>query len=254
MARHIQRETGADCKGVKAYYQLRGGLNGGTMATMFNLYDSGQVNRARDPFLLNPPADRSPREIDRNRDPRSPLYDEDVAAWVGPFFMGPINTRVARRSSALFEQWREPYGPDFSYQEFMKYDGPFGRLQATGMTVGAALFEAALRSPARSLFKLILPEPGAGPSEKTMNEGWFRCELVGFSADGRKARGHIRDQGDPGNRVTVKILCESALGLILNADQLPGGAGRGGILTPATGLGEVLVERLRNAGMIIDIG
>jgi short subunit dehydrogenase-like uncharacterized protein len=254
MVRHIQREMGAVCKGVKAYYQLRGGLNGGTMATMFNLYDTGQINRARDPFLLNPHADQSPEEIDRNRDPRKPQYDEDVAAWVGPFFMGPINTRVVRRSGALFEQWREPYGPDFHYQEYLKYAGSSGWLQAAGMTIGAALFEAALRSPARPLFKSMLPEPGAGPSEKTMNEGWFQCDLMGVCADGRKARGCIRDQGDPGNRVTVKILCESALGLILNTDQLPGGQDRGGVLTPATGLGDVLVERLRNAGMSIEIG
>jgi len=51
----------------------------------------------------------------------------------------------------------------------------------------------------------------------------------------------------------VKRLCESALGLISNTDALPGGYKRGGVLTPATGLGEVLVERLRQAGMIIEI-
>jgi short subunit dehydrogenase-like uncharacterized protein len=40
----------------------------------------------------------------------------------------------------------------------------------------------------------------------------------------------------------------------LNADALPGGPTRGGILTPATGLGDVLARRLRQAGMTIDIG
>ncbi len=51
----------------------------------------------------------------------------------------------------------------------------------------------------------------------------------------------------------MKCLCESALSLISNTDALPGGYERGGVLTPATGLGEVLVERLREAGMIIEI-
>jgi len=50
----------------------------------------------------------------------------------------------------------------------------------------------------------------------------------------------------------VKFLCESAFSLALNADQLPGGQQRGGILTPATGLGDVLVERLRKAGMRLE--
>jgi len=34
--------------------------------------------------------------------------------------------------------------------------------------------------------------------------------------------------------------------------QDPGGSARGGVLTPATGLGNVLVERLRQAGMVIE--
>jgi short subunit dehydrogenase-like uncharacterized protein len=63
----------------------------------------------------------------------------------------------------------------------------------------------------------------------------------------------ISEKGDPGNRATVKFLCEAALGLALNADQLPGGPKRGGVLTSATGLGDVLVERLRRAGMRLTI-
>jgi short subunit dehydrogenase-like uncharacterized protein len=43
------------------------------------------------------------------------------------------------------------------------------------------------------------------------------------------------------------------LGLAVDLDRLPGGAQRGGILTPATGLGDVLVERLRQAEMRIEV-
>lgn len=81
-----------------------------------------------------------------------------------------------------------------------------------------------------------------------------RCELVGTSVDGRKLRGIISDQGDPGNRATVKFVCEAALCLALNSSELPGGPQRGGVLTPATAFGEVLAERLRRAGMKIEIG
>ena len=76
---------------------------------------------------------------------------------------------------------------------------------------------------------------------------------MGFGKDGQKVQGLISDQGDPGNRATVKFLCESALSLALNEDELPGGSERGGILTPATGLGEVLLKRLRKAGMKIEV-
>jgi short subunit dehydrogenase-like uncharacterized protein len=254
VVRHIQKELGVACKQVKAYFQMAGGVNGGTLATAFNLYESGKAAQARDPFLLDPPREYSQQERQRNQDPALPQYDNDIASWVGPFIMGPINTRVVRRSRALYDAWEMPYGPEFSYQEYTKFSGPLGWMPAAGLTAGAAVFEVALQSPLRSLMKSLLPQPGSGPSERTMNEGWFRCELVGVAADWRKVRGLIRDQGDPGNRATVKFLCESALSLAVNEDELPGGTLRGGILTPATGLGDVLAERLRKVGMVIEVG
>jgi short subunit dehydrogenase-like uncharacterized protein len=114
--------------------------------------------------------------------------------------------------------------------------------------------ESMMKRPlTRRMLKSLVPKPGSGPSEKTMNNGWFRCELVGTSVDGRKVRGTISDQGDPGNRATVKFVCEAALSLALNAGELPGGLQRRGVLTPATAFGDVLAGRLRKAGMKIEI-
>lgn len=254
LVRHIQKELGVSCKQVKAFFQMAGGVNGGTLATAFNLYETGKATEARDPFLLDPPIEHTEQERRRNLDPAFPYFDPDMAAWAAPFVMGPINTRVVRRSSALFDQLQAPYGRDFTYQEYMKFGGPLGWMPAAGLSAGAAMFELTLQSPLRPLLKSVLPSPGEGPSEKTMNEGWFKCELIGIAEDGRKVRGLIRDQGDPGNRATVKFLCESALALAVNTDELPGANQRGGILTPATGLGDVLAERLRKAGMVIEIG
>jgi short subunit dehydrogenase-like uncharacterized protein len=36
-------------------------------------------------------------------------------------------------------------------------------------------------------------------------------------------------------------------------DDLPGGRQHGGLLTPASGLGDVLVQRLRAAGMTLQV-
>jgi len=254
VVRHMQRELGISCQAVKAYFQADGGFNGGTLASAFNIYDSGKANQVSNPFLLNPASQHSPKEIERNLDPEFPQYDSDIGTWVAPFFMGAINTRVVRRSSALYSQWQEPYGPDFTYQEYLKFEPPLAWLQAASVTTGMALFTGAVQlSPVRNLLQPLLPQAGSGPSEKTMNEGWFRCELLGLASDGRTTRGLICDRGDPGNRATVKFLCESALCLALDEDKLPGGQRRGGILTPATGLGDVLAERLRNADMTIEI-
>ncbi|MBW4443653.1 MAG: saccharopine dehydrogenase NADP-binding domain-containing protein [Plectolyngbya sp. WJT66-NPBG17] len=254
MIRHIQRELNVPCKQVKAYFQAAGGFNGGTLASAFNLYDSQGLAQMNQPFLLNPAKNRAQSEIDRNRDPQTPSFDPDLNTWIAPFFMGAVNTRIVRRSAALYEDWQEPYGTDFTYQEYLKFDEPLAGLKATSTTAGLALLMGVLQQPqVRSLLQPILPQPGAGPSEQTMNEGWFSCELVGTTIDGRKVRGIIRDQGDPGNRATVKFVCESALSLALQSSELPGGQTRGGILTPATGLGGILAERLRCTGMTIEI-
>ncbi len=253
IVRHLQREMGVPCQAVKAYFQIYGGFNGGTLASGFNLYDSAQVDQVSNPFLLNPPGEHSRAELERSRDPASPQYDADLGTWVGPFFMSPVNTRVVRRSCALSEQWQEPYGPDFTYQEYLKFDPPLAWLQAMSVTAGMALLTTMVQqAPLRRLLQPLLPQPGSGPSEQTMKEGWFRCELLGVARDGCKVQGLICDQGDPGNRATVKFLCESALSLVLNPDKLPGGQQRGGVLTPATGLGDALVERLRKAGMTLE--
>lgn len=253
VVRHLQQELGMACQQVNAYFQAFGGLNGGTLASAFNLFDQGTA-QLQDPFLLNPSTPHTPAEIERNQDPQSPTFAADLNTWVAPFVMGLVNARIVRRSSALYEQWQESYGPNFTYQEYLKFDEPFAWLKATGATAGSAVFTGVLQqSQVRSLLQPILPQPGSGPSEQTMNEGWFSCELVGTAVDGRKVRGLIRDQGDPGNRATVKFVCESALGLVLQTDRLPGGQARGGILTPATGLGEVLAERLRQAGMTVKV-
>lgn len=252
VVRHLQRELGVPCQQVRAYFQAYGGLNGGTLASVFHLYDSGGVARMKDPFLLNPPP--PPAQAERHRDPQTPSFAADLNTWVAPFFMGPVNTRIVRRSAALYEEWQDPYGPDFTYQEYLKFDEPLSWLKAASVTAGLALFTGIVQQPPlRSLLQPLLPQPGDGPSEQTMNEGWFSCELVGTATDGRQVRGLIRDQGDPGNRATVKFVCESALSLALQIDELPGGQTRGGILTPATGLGEVLAERLRQTGMTVDV-
>jgi short subunit dehydrogenase-like uncharacterized protein len=169
--------------------------------------------------------------------------------------MAPTNTRVVRRSAALHAAWNEPYGPDFVYQEYLKYDAPFARAKATLATLGLGLFGAALFwKPARRLLAPLLPRPGTGPSTEVMDRGWFSCDLLGITTDARQVRGRIAHRGDPGNRATVRFLCESALALALDADLLPGAPTRGGVLTPATALGDVLARRLARPGVEIDLG
>jgi len=254
VVRHLQRRLGVDPVRVDGYFRMFGGFNGGTIASDLHRRESGQIDIGRDPFLLDPDDGHSRAEIDRHRDPRGVRFDAEVDAWIGPFVMGPINTRVVRRSAALFSRWGEGYGPEFRYQEYTKYGAPLGHAKAAVVSALMAGYDVAMSQPAlRSWLKRLLPGPGSGPSEKTMEAGWFVAEVIGSAADGRHARAEIEFRGDPGNRATLRLLCEAGLCLAFDGKALPGAASRGGVLTPATALGEALVPRLRSAGFRIEV-
>ncbi len=255
VAQEMLRRHGEPCVDVKASYSLRGGLNGGTLASVLNIMAKGQTEAFANPFLLNPEHRKSKTDT-AHQDPTGPHRDADFGAWLGPFFMGPINTRVVRRSAALWQGSGDTaYAKHFHYQEYLRFGvGPFAALAAAGMSAGALAGQSALQfSPVRSLTAAIAPKPGQGPSRRAMDGGSFRCELIGKSASGKEVRAVVSDKGDPGNRATTKMVCESALALALNFDELPGGRKRGGVITPAFALGDALVQRLRAAGMKIEI-
>ena len=256
VAQALWRDHGERCVSVKACFSIRGGLNGGTLASLLNVMDSGQKHLLDDLFLLNPPG-TALVDTARHADPLAPHHDADFNAWVGPFFMGPINSRVVRRSAALpgADGVADPaYAADFLYQEYLRFGrGAVAAAAAAAASVGSLVGQGALAlKPARRLLAALAPKPGQGPSERSMDRGGFRCELVAIGERGTVLRGLVADRGDPGNRATTKFVCESALALAHDADALPGAGRLGGVLTPATALGAVLVARLRAAGMKVE--
>jgi short subunit dehydrogenase-like uncharacterized protein len=246
------RSLGRQTRDVRAFQRVRGGVNGGTIASMTNMLASGDRNVFDDPLLLNPDAYRSSAEALDNRDPVMPHYDPDLKRWVAPFFMAPINTRVVRRSHALSSQWQRPYGDRFQYQEYWDLGASAGYAGAAATAFGMGFFQAMMRLPGIGrAIETIAPSPGTGPSEETMDNGFYECRFVGTADDGSKAWAVIAGKGDPGNRATVMFVCESAIALATQRDRLPGGTDRAGLLTPATAFGDVLVERLRSAGVTL---
>jgi short subunit dehydrogenase-like uncharacterized protein len=163
--------------------------------------------------------------------------------------MAPFNTRIVRRSNAL-QDWA--YGRDLSYGEVMGCGrGLLGAATAAGLTGGLAGTLAAMAfPPTRALLDRVLPAPGTGPSESARASGWFRMVVDAATEDGGSYRATASGSGDPGYAATSVMLGESALALALDTDRLPA---RAGSLTPATAMGEVLVQRLRAAGHTYEV-
>lgn len=228
----------------------KGGVSGGTIASGLNELDRAKgddlaASLLADPYALSPDRPGEPSPGDTG-DPRGVVHDDVTGTWLAPFIMGPINSRVVRRSNALTDF---SYGRQFRYAEYVSCGkGLPGRLAATGMAVGMAVGEAALALPqVRTLAGRVLPEPGAGPGDETRAKGYFTIELHTRTTTGAPYRARVAAQGDPGYAATSLML--GTTGLTLAGDGLPR---RYGVLTPAVGVGEVLITNLRVAGMIIE--
>ena len=172
---------------------------------------------------------------------RSPIRRDPVTGhWTGPFVMAGFNTRIVRRSNALLG-WR--YGRAFRYREVVDFgNSAKAPVLATGMSAGLLGLAGAMAfEPTRAVVDRFLPKPGEGPSEENQANGRFRMVIRTTTTTGAAYRTKVGADRDPGYSGTAVMLGESALALALDGDLLPGG---GGVLTPATGLGSVLVDRL----------
>jgi short subunit dehydrogenase-like uncharacterized protein len=169
--------------------------------------------------------------------------------WVGPFIMGSINTRAVRRSNAL-QGWI--YGPRFRYREVMGFgSSPVAPLQAGAVAGGVGALAVGLTiAPVRAVLDRVLPSPGEGPSERQRDGGFFRIEIHARTSSGARYLCRVAAQGDPGYKATAVMFGESALCLALDGERLPQ---RAGVLTPATAMGDVLIERLRRAGQTLEV-
>lgn len=240
------------CTRVALYVKAtKGSASGGTLASMMNIVEEARQDRSirrllADPYALNPEGER---EGPDERDQQNVVHDADAGCWTAPFVMAGVNTRVVRRSHALAGY---PYGTEFRYREaVLTGTGIGGWFKGNLLTLGlGALVIGVSLSPTRWLLrKFILPKPGEGPSRELQQSGFFNLMQIGTLPDGTTLRTRITGDQDPGYGSTSKMLAESAV--CLAWDELESG---GGVLTPATAMGNALLARLRdNAGLTFDV-
>ena len=228
--------------------KMRGGVSGGTIDSLRGQLDAARADKSLrrvmvDPYALSPDRSAEP-DLGDERDPMRPSHDPELGGWLAPFVMGTVNTRVVRRSNAL---QGHAYGREMRYRELMLTGGlPAGPIVAASVSGGIAALVAGLSiKPTRKLLDRILPDPGEGPNEAAREKGFFKIDVHTTTSSGVHLVCKIDAPGDPGYKATAVMLGESALALALDEDQLPDAAG---ILTPSTGIGPRLAERLGAAG------
>ena len=238
--------VGKPIKRIESFHSYEGGASGGTLETMFSMGELDLGDDLTNPFLLNPEDSYSDKQMQLSSDRVGIAKKSEINAWSGPFIMATANTRVVRRTEALLALRQESYGSDFTYQEHAFHKSWWSAAKSLVLT---GLSVLVLLSPLKRLVKPFLPKPGEGPSESVQENGWFDCKFIVEADDGTKSVFNMNGKGDPGYKVTSKLVSECALCLIEDQDTLPGGSEYGGILTSASGLGESLIARLKRVGI-----
>ncbi|HJM09389.1 MAG TPA: hypothetical protein QGG41_04770, partial [Gammaproteobacteria bacterium] len=246
---HCVQSMNKPIKRIEAFHSFKGEASGGTLETMFSLADLDLGKSIFDPFLLNPEGTVSDEQRKLSKDKTGVLKQDAINGWSGPFIMAAANTRVVRRSAALHEQKGERFGPDFIYQEFTFHKKKTGAYMALAFL---AIFGLVLMTPLRKIVRPLMKKPGEGPSKEVRDNGWFSATYKALAEDGEVSIFKMHGKGDPGYKITSLLVTESALCLVENEQDLPGGPDYGGILTSASGLGGVLISRLKNAGIVFE--
>ncbi|MFJ5861187.1 saccharopine dehydrogenase family protein [Pseudarthrobacter sp. NPDC092439] len=232
---------------VQLVARAKGGISGGTLESMRGQLDAMRSSTAlralaADPFALSP--DRAREPTTPQPPDAGPVRRSADGTWTAPFVMAPFNTRIVRRSNAL-QGWA--YGRSLQYGEVMGVaPGPAGAVIARALALGLRAFTAAMAfPPTRRVLDRCLPAPGTGPSISRQRAGWFHSQVTACTGNGQRYQAIAAGPGDPGYAATAVMAGETALALALDGDRLPTAKGS---LTPATALGNVLIERLRAAG------
>ena len=236
---------------------LKGGISGGTVDSarqqaIMAHDDPASARVLKDPLSLSPRRAEEPVPAPSQR--QSPARrlrglvpverEPGTGHWLGPFVMADYNTRVVRLSNTLTD-WS--YGRELRYREVVDVgSGRWAPVLAAGTGIGLAALQAGLSwRPTRRLLDRVLPRPGEGPSAGQRAAGRFRLEISAATSTGARYRSTVAAAYDPGYNGTAVMLGQSALCLALDTPRLPE---RAGVLTPATAMGDVLVERLRDHG------
>ncbi|MFT4651495.1 MAG: short subunit dehydrogenase-like uncharacterized protein [Porticoccaceae bacterium] len=232
---------------------MKGGASGGTLASMIEavkaaISDPALRKEMNNPYILCPEnTDLKHSQISI----KGPFFDQDIQRWVAPFIMEAINARVVLRSNMLLEL---PYGSEFLYREQMVTGiGIKGRLSALVLTLGLGFFAfSVVVSPIRKFMqRFVLPKPGEGPSPVAQLAGYFDVSLLGKNTNGEKLQVRVTGDRDPGYGCTAKMLAQAGLSLAFDFTEEEK---VGGFWTPATAMGDKLIDRLtKHAGMTFEL-
>lgn len=231
----------------------KGGLSGGTIASMATIFEEVGQDKSRRKQVANPYLLNNDNDVPNVRQDNvgKPEYDDKHNRWLAPFVMASINTRIVHRSNQLSGY---EYGRKFKYDEAMwMKDGIKGQVTSYALSAGLLGFATTMMfKPSRELLsKHVLPKSGSGPSKSEQDNGFFDIRFFGGTPKNNHISTKVTGDKDPGYGSTSRMLAQSALCLVqdISRDSV-----KGGFWTPASAMGEHLITRLQDhAGLTFEV-
>lgn len=246
----IQQQYQSTTSQIDLYFTaFQGEASGGTLASIFAIFETSTTEELLSmchPYFLTDETTMAEKQLANLVTPNGNKitlgYDKVIHSWHSLFIGSAVNQAIVHRSNALLQN---KYGDKFVYHERMAIGGFLKQLLST---IGILVLSTLLYfSWSRALIKRVVRAPGQGPSEKVMQHGFFTAQVAGYADDGKLAvTAKILGDGDPGYRLTSRLIAECALSLAKHEMKtLPGG-----FYTPASAFGYKLIDRLQTKKLL----
>ncbi|MCJ1438619.1 hypothetical protein MMC27_008009 [Xylographa pallens] len=248
----IREKLNVGMKNVTATNSVLTSLpSGGTLATVFGVFDHygiGRLIESSKPYALSP--------IPGHKDELVPLltrlsgvrYEPDLGTLTTGLAAG-VNTSLVQRSWGLLDRGNY-YGQNFHYKEYATTRSTFtGLVTHLMITFGMA---ALAIPPVRWLLKMFVHQPGEGPTKESTAKDRveFRAIATADTESSERATAICGFNGSAYDFTGV-LMAEAAISIVRDGNKTTAREIGGGILTPAT-LGQAYVDRLRNAGVVLE--
>ena len=215
----------SNSKNITYYLKSKGQISGGTWASFLNIINSKKIK-------LSSKTEKSKQKI------KTIFYNNSLKSWALIFPV--IDKQIVYRTSKVFKVYK-----NFSFNEYILIKS-FKNL----ISLLLIFFFINILSKFKFSKKWLisLKPSGSGPNQKLRNKHWFKAIFIGKDDKKNVKAKTIISGGDPGYGETAKFISEIALCIINDFEKLNE---KKGILTPIQCTGDLLINRLKKAGITI---
>ncbi|KAH6661305.1 Saccharopine dehydrogenase-domain-containing protein [Truncatella angustata] len=255
MAQLIQSKLSAQTADVVVeVHELHSAPSGGTLATVFGLFDKFTIKEiadAHEPYALSPVSNphNAPRASLFSK--LTGLYDIPNLGLLHTSITAGTNAAVVQRTWGVFKQdparQKQFYGPNFTYREFMKARNfVIGIAMHYGLMIGGALLMFV--PPFRNLVRRFVFQPGQGPSKEDSAKEYIEFRGVAKpDLEESKKLAFVKAWYSGSMYYLTAVLLAQAAGTLLQEEV----GLHGGVYTPAS-LGQGYIDRLNEHGFKIE--